>query len=998
MSDLEQELRRLRDERQKKFNEEDWEGALQIHNRILELSPSALRYANQGSILYRLGHLEEAIASYRKALDMEPTLKRARADLERLEAQYQKKQSDGVEIVEPSPQSSATEIHDILPSDSKKKGTFFDGEEEGDKSKQEKAKQEKLNLLRVQRQQAINAQNWHEALQLHNQILELEPTASRYLNQGSILHRLGKIQEAVQAYRKALEMDPSLEKARIDLERLEAQLEEEKLLSAPKSSKSSDVQKRIEELRKERQVNIQQEKWDSALQKHDEILVLEPTGLRYANKGALLYRMGRLAEALECYRKALEMDPSLAKVKEEIAQLESQIEEEKLSSHFAEPHPISQEMSAEERVAKINFYKDERQKYLDAKQWDKALELHDAIIAIEPTALRYVNRGSMLYRMQRLEEAIASYRKALEMDSSLGRAQVDLDRIEKELAQKKLASIPQKPPSQQDIQAKLEELRQQRQKKIQEGNWEEALTLQDEIVALEPTGMRYATRGSILYRLGRINEAILSYRKALDLDPNLDQAKTDLKNLQTSEMERLRQERQKKMESNEWAEALQIHDIILALEPTALRYANRGSILYRMNRISESVAAYQKALELDPNLTQAKEDLARLQEEIAQDPSLQSVPAEFQEDEEEIVKIETLLDTAIPPAQRVDEKRTSAEKKTQELSKVTLQGHTGEITGMALGCNGKYLISASKDHSLRVWDLNTFQCVQVFQGHNDWIRTMSPANENQIISGSDDWTLKLWDVRNGKNQTLTGHSMPILDVATLSNQPYCCSASRDRSLRVWNLQKSSCIATLTGHNDWVSSVVFTPSGDRIISGSFDRTIRIWEVASFSCIHTIEGHSNWVQKLAITPDGQKLISIGQDRSIRLWDIASWQLIQSMEGHSGDIVDIAMTSNELVTAAHDSSVIVWNLADGTQKQVFSGFGVRFERMALSHHGLIAAATAENKTYVWELQTGNLCTVWQTAKPVSYFLFAKAQNWLISGSKDGTIQIWDCPNMER
>jgi tetratricopeptide (TPR) repeat protein len=87
--DLINELKRLRNERQKKFDEENWEGALEIHDRILELSPSALRYANRGSILYRLGRLEEAVESYRKALEKEPTLKRARADLERLEAQLQ---------------------------------------------------------------------------------------------------------------------------------------------------------------------------------------------------------------------------------------------------------------------------------------------------------------------------------------------------------------------------------------------------------------------------------------------------------------------------------------------------------------------------------------------------------------------------------------------------------------------------------------------------------------------------------------------------------------------------------------------------------------------------------------------------------------------------------------------------------------------------------------------------------------------------------------------
>ncbi len=674
--DIEEELKRLRDERQKKFNEEDWEGALKVHDRILELSPSALRYANRGSILYRLGRLSEAIESYHQALDMDPSLKRARADLERLEAQYQKQieENDGV-----PPLTSAQES---FPSESKeKRNEFFDGEEGEDKQKNEKHRQEKINLLRVQRQQAINSENWQEALNLHNQILEYEPTASRYMNQGSILYRLGRVNDAITSYRKALELDPNLEKARIDLERLESQVEEEKLLSLPKINKPVDIQKRIEELRKERQEKIAKEDWQGALKIHDDILGIEPTGLRYANKGALLYRMNRLKEALDCYNKAISLDPTLVKIKQDIEHLESQLEEEQLSVHLSESQmvkSVAQEMTPEERNERIEQLKQERQKYLDVKDWDKALQLHDEIIRLEPTALRYVNRGSMLYRMQRIEDAIESYRKALELDPNLGRAKTDLERMEKELSQKKpvkvssssapissasvqappIAPIPAPvsvakpssaasksntarlpvynpnakvnvPPPAVSLSAKLEELRQLRQQKIQENKWEEALHFQDEIVRLEPTGSRYATRGSILYRLNRINDAILSYRKALDLEPNLEQAKRDLKNLQDSEMERLRQERQQKMEEEDWPNALALHDVILALEPSALRYANRGSILYRMQRIQDAVAAYQKALELDPNLKQAQEDLAQLQEEIMQNAS----PGQIQEDD-----------------------------------------------------------------------------------------------------------------------------------------------------------------------------------------------------------------------------------------------------------------------------------------------------------------------------------------------------------------------------
>ena len=652
MSEIEKELKRLRDERQKKFNQEDWEGALEIHDKILELSPSALRYANRGSILYRLGRLEDAISSYRQALDMDPSLKRARADLERLEAQLQKQEE------RPAPALDQSEYQEEeLPAVADKK-------------------QQELAELRDQRQKFFAEENWPAALEVHGRILELEPTALRYANQGSILYRMGQISEAIASYQKALEMDASLEQARKDLERLQLQVEEEKLLAGPESDKDDDIQEKIDRLRKQRQEKIDKEDWEGALQSHDEIIAIEPTGLRYANRGSIMYRLGRIQESLYSFQKALELDPSLTRVQGDIARLEGQLEEEKLMS-LGESE-TEDTMAPEQRAEKIKQLRDERQKYLDSKEWDKALAAHDEIIRIEPNALRYVNRGSMLYRMKKLPEAIVSYQKALELDPNLGRAKKDLTRMEKELNEQrareeeefrtkieaearakaeeetrakieaearakaeeearsqieaeiraqaeeaarskaeefrakaeeevrarveaevqakaekearaqaeaeararaeKQARVEQLSPE--EIAAKLESLRQERQRLIQQEKWGEAIQIHDEILVLEPTASRYANRGSLLYRVGRVNDAILSYRQALELDPEHQRARQDLDALKESEMDRLRLQRQQKMEEDNWNGALHIHDVILALEPTALRYANRGSILY----------------------------------------------------------------------------------------------------------------------------------------------------------------------------------------------------------------------------------------------------------------------------------------------------------------------------------------------------------------------------------------------------------------------------------
>ena len=659
VDNLEKELKRLRDERQKKFTEEDWEGALEIHDQILELSPSALRYANRGSILYRLGRLEEAVESYRTALEMEPTLKRARADLERLEAQLPKP-IEKEQIQEPQaiysqePEPVYTEPQAIYSQESESMYTEPQAIYSQEPQPNYEDIQKEIAECKDRRQVAMAKEDWNAALQYHLRIVELEPTAQRYSTLGSLFYRVGRMEEAIESYQNAVAMDPTLEKVQHDLQKLLKKYNKKYGVQAPEQpapvvsayqapvapapvapayqapvapapvapapeKNLNAIKAQVEELRKQRQAYIDAEDWETVLEIHDQILALDPNGLRYSNRGAFLYRLGRYQEALEAYRTALSLDPNLSGIQEQIQNLEDLLAEEE---SFANDKS-TQYTSSEDIANKIEELRIQRQQYLDAKEWEKALELHDQIIALEPTALRYVNRGSILYRMQRLEEAIECYKQALQLDPNMGRAQVDLERMQAELQEYQFG-IPEPKANNQheNLAEKLEQLRLKRQRLVQEDKWEEALSVHDQILALEPTAARYVTKGSMLYAIGRVDESILNYRKALELDPTFERAQSDLQKLAESEMDRLRVQRQEAMAEENWERALELHDVILALDPSALRYANRGSILYRMNRLQEAKEAYQKALSLDPTLEKARTDLEELEEELAMNPSI----------------------------------------------------------------------------------------------------------------------------------------------------------------------------------------------------------------------------------------------------------------------------------------------------------------------------------------------------------------------------------------
>ncbi len=79
------------------------------------------------------------------------------------------------------------------------------------------------------------------------------------------------------------------------------------------------------------------------------------------------------------------------------------------------------------------------------------------------------------------------------------------------------------------------------------------------------------------------------------------------------------------------------------------------------------------------------------------------------------------------------------------------------------------------------------------------------------------------------------------------------------------------IPTCAGHEHCVSSVAFSASGDVLVSASRDKTIKVWEVATGYNTRTLAGHTDWVRKVRISPDGHWLASVGSDQSVRVW---SW----------------------------------------------------------------------------------------------------------------------------
>src|SRR5207237_710633 len=79
-----------------------------------------------------------------------------------------------------------------------------------------------------------------------------------------------------------------------------------------------------------------------------------------------------------------------------------------------------------------------------------------------------------------------------------------------------------------------------------------------------------------------------------------------------------------------------------------------------------------------------------------------------------------------------------------------LQGHRGFVTSCAVSPQGDWLVSASHDKTLKLWDSRTGAELRTLQGHTDMVTACAVSPDGTwFISASHDETLKLWDARTG---------------------------------------------------------------------------------------------------------------------------------------------------------------------------------------------------------------------------------------------------------
>jgi len=250
-------------------------------------------------------------------------------------------------------------------------------------------------------------------------------------------------------------------------------------------------------------------------------------------------------------------------------------------------------------------------------------------------------------------------------------------------------------------------------------------------------------------------------------------------------------------------------------------------------------------------------------------------------------------------------------------------GHTDAVWGIAASRDGRWIATASHDHTVKLWDARTRRLIRTLEGHRDivWCVAFSPDSQYLASGSAEDESgcIKVWEVATGReHRHFLGHKRLVLGLAFHPNGRLLVSSSLDGSVWLWDVAEGKSPGLLHQFDRSVYSVAFHPQGRWLAASCPDSRVALWDLAEMPGgpappSRFLEEHTAGVYAVGFSADGRYLASGSEEGVMILWDAQSLARLITLRAGTSQIRGISFSRDGelLAGAAYGGPTIVWDL---------------------------------------------------------------------------------------
>ena len=385
-----------------------------------------------------------------------------------------------------------------------------------------------------------------------------------------------------------------------------------------------------------------------------------------------------------------------------------------------------------------------------------------------------------------------------------------------------------------------------------------------------------------------------------------------------------------------------------------------------------------------------------------------------------------------------------------------LEGHTADVTTVAVLAAGHRAVSGSRDGTIRLWDLDAGTALLAAEAHAGVVIALAATPDDRfVVSAGSDNAVKVWDLTApAENGAVRGHTADVSGVVMIGDGRRVATSSRDHTIRVWDLERAEALTTidtrakrsegdsaLTHESlEQITAMTVAPDRRRIVllawnvevwdldeetlAASFygphrrfgplivtkdgsgivfakESTLEVRSAADGTLLVTLEGHTDSITTLVATPDRERIVSVSADGTLRVWDLARRETLRMFDGHEGEIEAAAITADgrQVVSGGQDAMVHVWNV-DDDGSVVLKGHDYRITHVRVTSDGTYAVTASWDDTVrVWALRRGAQAGLLTGHRGrVTMLEISPDDRCIAVGTEDGVLAVWDIVSRKR